>query len=588
MRRRGILAIMLAAAPLTGTVASAPVQNAADAALAQLIASDGQRRPAAVAPDRWPSVSEAQGDAEMKAIERRLAELPRTVDRAALPRERQSKYDLYKTALEYRLLEARLKKRAFFISGNIYNDAARPGQQMTDGAPLPDREAARNWLARLRALPAALGEYEAVADARRARGVKAMRGVYGQAARGLRSFATGAPCGGEGDNPLLRAFLRKTASLPASERDAMLVEVKAVLATSVCPAYAGFAARTAALESTGRVDGYWSVPGGIEDYRDVVELSLGERVDPGLIHRTGLAEAARLKSELLAAARKLGFTGDLDALPAWLNANAGNSLPGTAAGREAYRQKAVDLVNAIRPRLSGYFLRVPDAPVEVVAQGGGGGAGGGPSVAGTASAFYTGGRDGTGTIHLGIPSGQTIATWRLPTLMYHEGVPGHHFQQAFARTMVTERIDIPPVFSAFHEGWAVYAEGLADEMGAYADPYARIGWIRSNLERAIRLVVDTGVNFERWSADRAGAYQREMTGEPGSVGRFYNWPGQALGYYWGYVHFKRLRSDAEKAVGKRFDIRKFHEAVLRNGTVPFGIVDAEVERWIRAEQENRR
>lgn len=531
----------------------------------------------------WTPTTDAYRETEAARLAARLAELSSAIDRDRLNAADQIAYDIYRAGLEADLLEARTYPNAYFLGASPFNAAQDlPGVLMGSHAIASEADA-RNYVARLRALPAVLEGAVADAKARQARGVTMIQSAFGQSEAVGRRFAAGAPCAGEGENPLWADFQAKlkAAELAAPVREALLTDGRAALSSAVCPAYAKFATEVAAMEAGGRIQGLWATPNGDALYADLVELSLTTRADPNLVHEVGLREVAKTEAEIEAMMRKVGFKGDLAAFNTWLQDAPEVSLPNTSAGRAAYIAKARALVAGIYPKLPAYFEAVPKTPLQVEPTTHD------PSGApDTSSSYYTAGRaDGSkaATYHLGVPEKGPIETWSLATTAYHEGVPGHHLQTAIAAEQGEG--EGRRFYPAYSEGWALYAEALAAEMGGYdGDDYARIGWLQQKLSRAVRVVVDTGLNAKRWTPEQASAFQIEHMGREEGLRRFLNWPGQGLAYYWGYLEFVRLREKAEAELGDRFDVRRFHSVVLKDGAAPFSVLERQVDAWIAAEK----
>jgi len=531
----------------------------------------------------WTPTNDAYREVEAKRLAARLDELPRAVDRGRLNASGQIAYDIYKAGLEADLLEARTYPNAYFLGASPFNAAQDLPSVLMGAHTIKSEQDARNYIARLNALPKVLEGAIADAKAREARGVTMIKSAFSQSESVGRRFANGAPCAGEGENPLWSDFRAKVtaADLPAPARESLLTDGRTVLSGTVCPAYAKFATEVAGMEAGGRTQGLWSTPNGDRLYADLVELSLTTRADPNEIHEIGLREVARTEAEIRAMMVKVGFKGDLAAFNRWLQDAPEVSLPNTEKGRAAYLAKARGLVAGIYPKLPAYFEAVPKTQLKVEPTTHD------PSGApDTTASYYTPGRaDGSkaATYHLGVPKAARIETWSLATTAYHEGVPGHHLQTAIAAEQGEG--EGRRFYPAYAEGWALYAEALAAEMGGYdGDDYARIGWLQQKLTRAVRVVVDTGLNAKRWTPEQATAYQLAHMGREEGLRRFLNWPGQGLAYYWGYLEFVRLREKAQAQLGDRFDIRRFHSVVLRDGPAPFSVLERQVDAWIAAEK----
>jgi uncharacterized protein (DUF885 family) len=330
--------------------------------------------------------------------------------------------------------------------------------------------------------------------------------------------------------------------------------------------------------------GVWCLPKGGEYYTRSVKQYSTAGWSPDQIHRTGLELVASLGAEADKLMRKVGYTkGTVGERFAAMYRDPKMHYPNTDAGKE---QLIADLnlkVKAIEPMLAPYFGQLPKAPLQIkrvpvaIQDGAPGGYYDRASLDGSRPATYW--------INLKDTADQPKFT--LPTLTVHEGIPGHHLQL----TLQNEAGDLPLIrkvnwFSGYGEGWALYSEQLAVEMGLYkADPLGHIGMLHDAMFRAVRLVVDSGMHDKRWSREQALKYYMDNIGdnEGGAsreIERYVVWPGQATSYMIGKLEWLRLREKAKKALGSRFDIRKFHDAGLLSGPVPLTVLERVVDNYI--------
>jgi uncharacterized protein (DUF885 family) len=340
-----------------------------------------------------------------------------------------------------------------------------------------------------------------------------------------------------------------------------------------------------ALRARARPDaGVWKLPNGRDYYAAAVRASTTTRLTPAEVHRIGREQVAEISAQLDPILRGAGLTtGSVGDRVTALSRRPDQLYPNTDAGRTqliADLNRQVAAMNALLPTAFGVL---PKAPVEVKRVP--------PTIeAGAPNGYYwpatlDGSRPGIYWINL-----RTVTDWprfALPTLTYHEVSPGHHLQGSIAQ----ENGAIPLIrrtayYSAHGEGWALYSEQLADEMGAYADnPLGRVGYLQALLYRATRLVVDTGLHDQRWTRERATREFIASTGFPQGraqreVDRYVVWPGQATSYKVGHNTWVRLRDRARAQLGPRFDLRAFHDAVLLPGSVPLTVLEGIVERHI--------
>jgi uncharacterized protein (DUF885 family) len=333
--------------------------------------------------------------------------------------------------------------------------------------------------------------------------------------------------------------------------------------------------------------GAWRLPDGEAYYRWALEANTTTKMSPDEVHRTGVELVGQLSGRIDALFRAQGMsqgtTGQrLSALakdPRFL-------YPNTEAGKAALLADLNGLVKTVSARLPQYFGTLPKAKLDIRRV---------PAAieAGAPGGYYNGGSlDGSrpGAYYINLRDTAEWPKWTLPTLTYHEGIPGHHLQI----TLANEAKGIPDLrkamgFNAYQEGWALYAEQLADEMGLYqGDPWGEIGYLHDALYRAVRLVVDTGLHAERWSREQAIRYMTEQLGEPEGphvteVERYCVWPGQACSYMIGKLTWLRLREQAKAALGSRFDIRKFHDAGLLAGAMPLDVLRLAIANWVASE-----
>ncbi len=395
------------------------------------------------------------------------------------------------------------------------------------------------------------------------------------------------------ENPLYTVFKDKLEKLPkvsAPDRESLLAAAEAEITRTVYPAYQKFIAYFTELEKKASADdGVWKLPDGGEYYAHCLRSSTTTDMTPEQVHETGVKEVARIESEMKAILEKQGYKGVKN--PPRKLAEFGKEerflYPNTDEGRAAALieyQRILDEMNAalepvlaIRPKAGLKVERVPEFREKT-----------------SAGAYYQpGDLSGSrpGVFYANLRDMKEIHKFGMKTLAYHEGIPGHHFQIAIAQELkgipFFRRL-IP--FTAYAEGWALYTEKLAREMGMYKDdPYSELGYLDSELFRAVRLVVDTGIHYKRWTREEAIEYMEAHTASAhesvvSEIERYIVMPGQACAYKIGEIKMVGLREKAKKALGGRFDLRQFHDVVLKNGSMPLAILEQVVEEYIRSAQ----
>jgi uncharacterized protein (DUF885 family) len=360
-----------------------------------------------------------------------------------------------------------------------------------------------------------------------------------------------------------------------------------IVATEVYPALDRQAASLGKLRAAAVHDASVSrLPDGTAFYEVALRNSTTTDMSAEEVHRLGLDQVKALSAEMEALLRSQGKSSGTVAERAQELAKDPQSLfPNTEAGRQQILDYCNGLIKALQPHLPQYFRIRPKTPVEIRRV---------PAYteAGAPGGYYQRpALDGSrpGAFYINLRDTSEWPRWKLPTLVYHESEPGHHFQLA----LVLEMPSLPLIrkaggsFSANTEGWALYAEQLCDEMGMYAnDPLGRLGLFQSLLFRAARCVVDTGLHAKGWSRERAIDYMVETTGEKRSamtteVERYCTWPGQATSYKVGHTRWLKLRADAQRRLGTKFDIRDFHDVGLTAAPMPLAVLEQVYGQWLK-------
>jgi uncharacterized protein (DUF885 family) len=375
-------------------------------------------------------------------------------------------------------------------------------------------------------------------------------------------------------------------AMPDSAKERLRSAARRAISDSVVAAYREFLAfmndayRPAARLTTAARD----LPDGDSLYHRKVRYYTTLNVTPDSIHALGLSEVARIESEMRQVMQKVGFRGDLKSFIAMLRTNSRFY----AKTPDELIQYASWIAKKMDGKLPALFAKLPRQPYTV------------EPVPDHLAPKYTAGRYVPTPIDGPEPGRYWVNTYNLPSrplyalpaLTLHEAVPGHHLQGA-----LTQELQSMPEFrrysyvNAYGEGWGLYSERLGIEAGIYTDPYADFGRLTYEMWRACRLVVDTGLHWKRWTRDQAMQYMADRTALSlheirTETDRYISWPGQALAYKMGELTIRRLRGEAEQALGPRFDVRAFHDAVLANGTVPMSVLEDQIRSWIQVQQDS--
>ena len=334
-------------------------------------------------------------------------------------------------------------------------------------------------------------------------------------------------------------------------------------------------------------NGVWALPDGKKYYENRIRFWTTEKdLSAKEIHKIGLKDVKRIRGEMKAIMKSVGFDGSLPDFFAFLREDPSNFFENTEEGRQAYLDQSKAYIDSIYGDVGDYFNVLPKAPLEVRAVE--------KWREETAPiAFYNRPTpDGSrpGIYYTNLKDMTAKQKHEMETIAYHEGAPGHHFQLA-----IQQELEGVPMFQkfaffgAYTEGWGLYSERLAKEQGRFTDPMQDFGRLQNEMLRAARLVVDTGVHSKKWSREKAIAYMLDnnpMTEEDATkeIERYIDMPGQALSYKIGMIKILDLRDRAEAALGEKFDIRDFHDVVLKNGAVALPILDALVDAYIEDKQ----
>ncbi|HEY7160445.1 MAG TPA: DUF885 domain-containing protein, partial [Acidobacteriota bacterium] len=382
--------------------------------------------------------------------------------------------------------------------------------------------------------------------------------------------------------------LKKLSDVSDSDKSKLYGDVEQQITNTVYPAYKKLIAYFEQLEPKATTDdGVWKLPDGDAYYRYMLKSNTTTNMTPEQVHDLGLKEVDRIHSEMRSILDSVGLTGEtISQRMNELRTDPRFQYPATDQGRQQCigdYQKIIDEVDHgitkvfdIRPKLGVKVERVPTF-----------------KEAGSSGAYYEPpSMDGVrpGVFFANLRDLKEVPKWSMRTLAYHEAIPGHHFQigiQQELKGVPTFRKVLP--FTAYIEGWALYAERLAWEEGFEKDPYSDLGRLQDELLRATRLVCDTGIHYKHWTREQAIQYMKDNTGIgeleiTSEVERYIVSPGQACAYKVGQLKILELREKAKTELGNRFNIKDFHNVVLKNGAMPLEILEQQVDRYIQSKK----
>ncbi len=530
------------------------------------------------------SVTEATLDENLAWRRESVAEMKALVDYDQLDAAAKTSYDIW--ALELARSEAaRPWRRHRYVFARGGPHTRLPGFLINSHAvstPL-DMDA---YISRIREIGRVMDEYLDRAKAAAADGIHMPGFAYDQSLSEARRVTAGAPFGPGDPSPVYADALAKIAALEMDEASADVYRgrVKAAMTENMAPAYARLIAWLEADSANASDDpqGAWALPDGKAYYDWRLENQTTTQMTADEIHQLGLKEVARIQAEMIAIKDTVGFEGSLKDFFNFMRTDPQFFLPNTDEGREEYLRQARDHIARVEQKVPDYFGLLPKAALEVRRVE--------PfrEEAGGAAHYRTGSLDGSrpGVFYAHLIDMSAVSTFRAENLCYHEAIPGHHMQLSIAQEMTGM-----PVFrgqykyTAYVEGWALYAEYLGKDMGGYADPYSDFGRLSGEIWRAVRLVVDTGLHAKGWTSDQAIAYALANSPRPESsvrseVRRYLVNPAQATTYKIGMNHILDLRARAQAELGDTFTYAGFHDVVLGGGSVPLPILTRSVDAWI--------
>ena len=534
--------------------------------------------------DKLNDYTDAQAQRQRALAESQLAAMKAEFDYDKLSPAGQLSYKMFENGVVRGREQYEWRKHRFPISTNGSPAGGIPvfliNQHRIE--TVADAEA---YIARLEEVERVMAEVSANVRGQAEMGIVPPKFVFAPVRADARKVLSGAPFDSGPDSTVLADFTKKVNALnaPVEEKQRLIAEAKAALTGPFRRGYETMFAALDAIESKATSnDGAWRLSQGADFYASALRLSTTTDMSADQIHQLGLDQVRRIHGEMERIKDQVGFKGTLQEFFVHINEGSQFKYPNTAEGRERYLADARAFIDQVMALAPNWFRRLPKAPLEVRAVE--------AWRQETASvAFYNRpSPDGSrpGIYYVNLADMNQVLKPQTEAISYHEGAPGHHFQIALQQ----ELPDVPKFrrfggYGAYSEGWGLYAEGLGKEMGFYKDPISEFGMLSTQIWRAIRLVVDTGIHHKRWSREQAIDYFRQngLLSERDAkkeVERYINNPGQATSYMVGQIKILELRERAERTLGDKFDIRDFHAAVLENGAMPLDILDAQVNAYI--------
>ncbi len=440
--------------------------------------------------------------------------------------------------------------------------------------PMTNEAMAGAYVSRLSFAAETIKTQQAMMGLRADEGILPPKSILDKAITGYEELLAVAP---EDNRIITRLCDEMPAGVDGAAAAALISQATLLMQDEIYPAYRNLLQSLRHYQPAARTEniGVGALPGGADFYAANIQRETTLTLAPDAIHQTGLSEVGRLTAAMDAKLAGLGYTeGSVLDRMAQLRAASSYDFK-TPEDVSAYTAR---MVEKAREKSTDYLSRLPKAGVELRLVSSGPNRYAGPAADGSTPGYFS----------LNATDLSSISPVMYPSLIFHETIPGHHYQIALQRES-----DLPLLrkflpFNSYSEGWGLYVETIAAEMGLYdGDPVGEIGALESELFRAVRLVVDTGLHAKGWSREQAADYFRQTLGGPGyaEIDRYLVNPAQALGYKMGQLKIAELRARAEQQLGNNFDVKAFHDQILANGPLPLEVLDREIDRWIAAQKD---
>ncbi|TQF69626.1 DUF885 domain-containing protein [Pseudoalteromonas luteoviolacea] len=537
--------------------------------------------------DKWDDQSEERELEDLALTKKDLVAI-NAIDRSKLDANTQVSYDLFKQSLENTIADFQWRHYSYPVN-QMYGTHSMVPAFLINQHQITDVKDAKAYISRLNGVPKLFDQLIEGLETRADKGIIAPKFVFPHVIESSKNIIKGAPFVAGDDSAILADFKRKVNKLEIAqnEKDALISEVTSSLTSAVKPAYSKLINYLHKLEKRADSrDGVWKFKDGDKFFNNALKRTTTTDLTAQEIHKIGLQEVARIHDEMREIKEKVGFKGDLKAFMQFMRDDKQFYLPNTEEGKAKYLADATAMIDNMKSRLDELFIVKPKADmivkrVEAFREKAAG------------KAFYQQpSPDGSrpGVYYANLYDMEAMPTYQMEALAYHEGIPGHHMQIAIAQ----ELENMPKFrkfgrYTAYVEGWGLYSELVPKEMGLYEDPYSDFGRLAMELWRACRLVVDTGIHAMKWTRQEGIDYYVNNTPNAKSdavkmVERHIVMPSQATAYKIGMNKIIELREDAKKELGNKFDIREFHDVVLKNGPVPLNVLEQFVDEWVASKQ----
>ena len=539
--------------------------------------------------DQIDDMSEAAQERQLAWRAQTVADLKQNFDYDKLTAAGKESYDLWIFQYEQDKAAKPFWRHSYF-AGELGGPESSLPTFLINQHKVDSEEDMRAYIARIGGAGRALGQMNERAKVSAAEGIRPPRFAYDLAIERAQKVIAGKPFGGDADSPLMADAkgkiekLQNDGKIDKETAQQLQAQVEKSLNEEFKPAYDAYIAwlQEDRANASEEAKGVSSLPNGEAFYNNRLANYTTLDLTADQVHQIGLDEVARIRKDMEAIKDQVGFEGSLQEFFTFIRTDEQFYYPNTDEGRQGYLSETGQSLADVEKKLPEYFGILPKAGLEVKRVESF------REVDGGAQHYQPGTPDGSrpGTYYVHMSDMSALSTTDMETVTYHEGNPGHHMQISIAQ----ELQDIPQFrtqahFTPYVEGWALYSEKLAKEMGQFRDPYKDFGRLTAEMWRAIRLVVDTGMHAKGWSQEQAVEYFLENSAIPegavrSEVRRYLTLPGQATSYKIGMNKILELRAQAKEQLGDKFDIRGFHDTVLGAGALPLPMLEKRVSQWV--------
>lgn len=531
--------------------------------------------------DKWNDRSDENDKKELEITKAELEELKTTINYDLLNEQGKISYDLFVLNGERQINNFKYRFHNYPVNQMFGAQSQLPAflinfHQVSNG------EDAAAYISRINGLPNVIDQILVGLKVREEQNIIPPKFVFEHVIRDIGNVIKGSAISDD-----FKKKVESLDSLNADQKNAFIKECNTAIKTALVPAFEKLKDYVTALEGKATEDvGVWKFPDGLNFYNTRLENSTTTNMTHEEIHQVGLDEVARIHAEMNEIKVEVAFEGSLQDFFKFMRSDKQFFYFDTDDGRQAYLDKATEIIETMKTKLPGLFITLPKADLvvkrveEFREQSAGKAFYNRPAIDGSRPAYY----------YANLYKMEEMPTYQMEALAYHEGIPGHHMQL----TISQELQELPKFrtmggYTAYIEGWGLYSEFIPKEMGFYSDPYSDFGRLAMELWRACRLVVDTGIHAKKWTREEGIAYYSENT--PNAKGdavkmveRHIVMAGQATAYKIGMLKILELRKKATDALGDKFDIRQFHEEVLTSGPLPLNVLEKRIDNWIKRQQ----